>query len=499
MIFHLGMAGSYSRSGPYDRDVHAHKTRAIRLLLVAGCCVAAAVWASGPGRPADRLRAAGTGGLLALSVPLDWSGHRAGHVSLQVEVHRPAGHSRGVIFMLAGGPGQASAEPFYVGIYGPWEQLFRGYTLVAFDPRGTGGSDPISCRRTATPSPVEAGSTVAACARQIGPDRNFYGTADNVRDIDAVRRALGFQTIDLYGVSYGTDVALAYARTFPHTVGRLLLDSVASPVTAQPVLTDVLQEIPGTLRRFCAGSCAGITPDYAGEVVSLANALAAKPLVGPCAGAGGGTHVERLSGVAVPRPRDRDRSRPGSRSRAAGGRARREPRRSRAAPAPGRARRRTAADHKLDAVYLATSCDDGPFPWQPRHAGRPTEGTSGERARAAPGGSFGPFGSWAEGLGNTSDCLGWPVSPVPAPSTTAPYPDVRVLALSGDLDLRSPGVEARAALAQFHRGQLLTVTNTGHSVTSPISSCVTGQCSAGCMATPSRRRAGMRASSRLSP
>jgi hypothetical protein len=55
-----------------------------------------------------------------------------------------------------------------------------------------------------------------------------------------------------------------------------------------PFDQNVLQEMPGTLARFCAdGVCNGATPDYGGEVVQLANTIEAKPLRGKIIGTNG--------------------------------------------------------------------------------------------------------------------------------------------------------------------------------------------------------------------
>src|SRR5207253_10499354 len=125
-------------------------------------------------------------------------------VLLRVQVLRAAGPQRGVMMLLAGGPGQSATEAFDLASYGVvWRMLFPGYTLVAFDARGTGGSGALRC--PAVRANASSGTTwVAACAQQLGPRRDFYRTQDNVDDIDAVRQALGFRHVGLWGVSYGT-------------------------------------------------------------------------------------------------------------------------------------------------------------------------------------------------------------------------------------------------------------------------------------------------------
>src|SRR3546814_3248756 len=58
-------------------------------------------------------------------------------------------------------------------------------------------------------------------------DLHFYTTTDAVRDLDAVRQAIGADKINLLGISYGTRVAQQYARAYPQHTRTLVLDSVA--------------------------------------------------------------------------------------------------------------------------------------------------------------------------------------------------------------------------------------------------------------------------------
>ena len=398
-----------------------------------------------------------------VSVPLDWSGETPGRLALHVVEYKPKGPSRGVMFLLAGGPGQASSEFFDVGEYGTWSLLFPGYTLVTFDPRGSGDSDPLSCPAVdaAARSHLPASTIAARCAGQLGARRDFFGTSDNVEDIDAVRQALGFTEIGLYGASYGTDLALAYARTFPDHVRRLLLDSVATPLTGLSTVAGVVGAIPPTLSRYCAQVCATIAPAYSRQVVVLANSLAHKPLRAGVLETNGRPHTVVLTAVGffgLVLETDID---PGL-----------------AAELPAAVEAARNGDPqpllRLDylvshggvgvsaPLYLATTCDDGPMPWSADTplAQRPALLRS--ALAQVPAASLGGFGSWALRYGNASLCLGWPVSTVEQQAATGPYPDVPLLAISGSLDLRSPTFEARALLSQFPQGHLLTVANAGH-------------------------------------
>src|SRR5919198_1360604 len=81
-------------------------------------------------------------------VPLDRTGVVPDTVTLHVEVLPAAGTPRGTIFLIAGGPGQGSARSYALGDPGAvnlYHFLFPGYTLVAYDDRGTGDSGLLNC------------------------------------------------------------------------------------------------------------------------------------------------------------------------------------------------------------------------------------------------------------------------------------------------------------------------------------------------------------------
>src|SRR5262249_7574497 len=101
----------------------------------------------------------------------------------------------------------------------------------------------------------------------------------------------------LYGVSYGTKLAVAYALGYPTHVDRIALDSVVPTEDPDPFDQNVLSEMPQTLANFCADKvCRGATPNYAGEVVTLANKIEAKPLRGKIIGSNGRVKTVVMNG-----------------------------------------------------------------------------------------------------------------------------------------------------------------------------------------------------------
>ena len=106
-------------------------------------------------------------------VPLDRTGQVPGSVTLHVEELPAAGTPRGVIFLIAGGPGQGSAHTFALGdptADALYHYLFPGFTLVAYDDRGTGASGLLDCPPLQEANDVPTEQTAAAqCGAALGP------------------------------------------------------------------------------------------------------------------------------------------------------------------------------------------------------------------------------------------------------------------------------------------------------------------------------------------
>jgi len=134
------------------------------------------------------------------------------------------------LFVLAGGPGQAATEVF-PSIYGTLFRIHEQRDIVLVDQRGTGKSNPLRCidPEDETLADEEAISLLKGCPQQLDADLRYYTTDIAMQDLDYVRSALGYQSINLYGVSYGTRAALVYLKLFPNQVRSILLDAVVDP------------------------------------------------------------------------------------------------------------------------------------------------------------------------------------------------------------------------------------------------------------------------------
>jgi len=147
------------------------------------------------------------------------------------------------VFMLAGGPGQSAIKiaPSTLPLF---TRLNNRRDIVFVDQRGTGRSAPLECddprhRPLAEQAdPERQFALLAACRERLKKlpygDLRFFTTPFAMQDLDAVRRQLEVEQINLVGGSYGTRAALDYMRQFPLAVRRAVIDGVAPPDMVLP-------------------------------------------------------------------------------------------------------------------------------------------------------------------------------------------------------------------------------------------------------------------------
>ncbi|HMJ94531.1 MAG TPA: alpha/beta hydrolase [Thermoleophilaceae bacterium] len=407
-----------------------------------------------------------------LSVPLDRTGTVPGRVSLfviKVPAHRRGGATKPPLVVLAGGPGQSASDAFAFAT-DLLEPARRDRDIIIYDQRGTGRSGLLRCRSLERSNLFKAGDAAAACARQLGPRRAFYTSRDTADDIDALRARLGAQKVALYGTSYGTKVALGYALRYPAQVDRLVLDSVVEAGGPDPFYLDSFAAAPRALTALCRAHC-GWTSDVVADVSALVKRIARGPLRGRVIDRHGRGHILRLTRVDVfsilfagdfdPTLRA---AFPGSVGAALRGdpapllRLRRRAFQLDAEPPPPRA--------LSSALYAATTCEEAPLPWA-----RSTPPDAAERhrqaeARAAtiPDSEFEPFDRATALASDVLNlCERWPNAPLAPDFGPGPLPDVPVLLLEGEDDLRTPVENAQRVATQFPRSSLVVAPATGHS------------------------------------
>jgi pimeloyl-ACP methyl ester carboxylesterase len=235
-----------------------------------------------------------------LHVPEDRA-HPAGRAeSLAVAIFKPNGTAPGSdpVIYLSGGPGGRA-----VGDFGPIitlanrRILYGNRELILIDQRGTGYSQPsLQCdevvqlqfqytNQNLTPADQVRvqNDALRACHERLtkqGIDLSAYTSFTNAADIHDLITALGLQQADLYGVSYGTRLALEVMRAFPQHIRSVVLDSVFPPqvdsFTADPA---AFTRIYTVLFQGCAASatCNSAHPNLQAQFNQVVQQLNAQP------------------------------------------------------------------------------------------------------------------------------------------------------------------------------------------------------------------------------
>ncbi len=409
-----------------------------------------------------------------LDVPVDRSGATPGTIRLSAKRALSATPATTAVLALAGGPGQA-ALPISKVFKGDLAPFLGSRDLLVYDQRGTGGSNPLRCAALALPARSVA-DAVRRCAEQIGPARAFFTTAQSVEDIEALRVAGGYAKLVLYGVSYGTKVALAYAAAHPAQVEALVLDSVVLPEGPAALRASTLAAVPRVLGRdLCeARECTSVTPSVTADVKRLASKLGRRRISGPVLDGRGRRFTARLSAgglLALLIAGDLDPTLrgelPGSMRAALTGDVRPILRLS--ARSSGLENRRQVAGYQQaaadsDALFFTTTCEENPtLPWTRGAPQAQREDEAEAFLRTVPVQAFGVFPRSVGLFGVPSLCLGYPVAG-PPPAAPGALPDVPVLVLDGLSDLRTPLEDAQALATRFPRIAVIGVPHTGHSV-----------------------------------
>ena len=116
---------------------------------------------------------------------------------------------------LAGGPGGAATEQT-AAVNSIWSGVHERHDILLVDQRGTGGSHPLAC--PPPPENPDVGVMIKACLASLNGDSTQYGTLPPQTTWRPSARALGYRSLDLYGVSYGATLAQVYLARHPRSV-----------------------------------------------------------------------------------------------------------------------------------------------------------------------------------------------------------------------------------------------------------------------------------------
>ncbi len=205
------------------------------------------------------------------------------------------------ILYLEGGPGGDALETVPFAFEQRFARFLENRDFIMFDQRGTGFSEPsLSCPETrevdfeilplALPAEESADrylDSLRECRERLqgdGVDLSAYTSAASAADIADLITVLDYEQVNLYGISYGTRLALTVLRDHPDHIRSVVLDS------AYPLEADALVDFPSNGRRAldlllaaCGedAGCSSAYPDLAGDLDRLVAELDGSPLTLP--------------------------------------------------------------------------------------------------------------------------------------------------------------------------------------------------------------------------
>ncbi len=235
-----------------------------------------------------------------LTVPVDHSQPDGPTLRLHVAIFHShsANPKPDPVIYLEGGPGGHALGLLYLVFNQRFDTVLEEHDLILFDQRGIGTSEPaLDCPeytqfsydmldQNLSPEEMAQQSldVLKTCHdRLVAEGVNFsdYTSAQNAADVAALRIALGYAEWNLYGISYGTRLALTIMRDYPEGLRSVVLDSTYLPkenlYTALPANAD---RAFNTLFDGCAAdpACNAAYPDLKTVFYDLVHQLDENPI-----------------------------------------------------------------------------------------------------------------------------------------------------------------------------------------------------------------------------
>ncbi|MBL8148148.1 MAG: alpha/beta fold hydrolase, partial [Anaerolineae bacterium] len=184
------------------------------------------------------------------------------------------------VIYLEGGPGGAAL----LGIESLMNLPFtEDRDLIVFDQRGTGFSTPsLNCPELE--GDEESADGIELCRDRLieeGVNLDAYNSAASAADVADIQTALGYDQVNLAGVSYGTKLALTTMRDYPDGIRSVIIDSVYPPEINDLALTPVaFVDAFQMLFERCAvdDSCNDAFPDLEAGFYDTVTALNDAPI-----------------------------------------------------------------------------------------------------------------------------------------------------------------------------------------------------------------------------
>jgi pimeloyl-ACP methyl ester carboxylesterase len=244
---------------------------------------------------------------LTLTLPRDHfapAGPDSPTIGVVFAVLPASGERKGMFVTAVGGPGAsglAAADSYASALD---SSIREHFDLVFFDQRGVGASGGLQCASAAATyyrsdaqakTPEQESASVAAarafaeaCVAETADSSllPYLSTRQAVEDLEAFREAIGDPKLWLYGESYGTQFAQAYAHAHPDRLAGLILDGTVDVALSGPeFLAQEAQAFNDVLLMTLEACNAdpGCAADVGGDAVSTYDSLAARLAEAPVA------------------------------------------------------------------------------------------------------------------------------------------------------------------------------------------------------------------------
>lgn len=353
------------------------------------------------------------------------------------------------VFWLAGGPGGAATDSAAAAVQ-LLQLVNQQRDVVLVDQRGTGGSRDLRC----PPGSVadQQAEELRTCLTGLDADPSTYTTAWAMDDLDAVRAALGYERINLYGISYGATAAQVYLQRHPTHARTAILESGA--LLGVPIyerFPAASQRALGLLFARCAADagCHAAFPDLAADLRAVTARLDRGPVELPVTDPNTGrpaqfTRQDLALGLlndlsdlrtAVTLPRALHSAARGD---------------WRDVLAAGPASAASSAAPTWQLMPLAINCHE------------PEERLRRPETEAAAAGSFLTYADMLAMVNPDDVCAAMPAPPrgaIHGPLTTSTVP---VLLINGAADPKDPPANVAGARRAYPNGLALTVPNQAH-------------------------------------
>ena len=223
-------------------------------------------------------------------VPYDYAKPTGKKFTIAMQKLPASGTKVGSLFNNPGGPGGEGLTMWQIAAMRS-PSLRESFDLIGFDPRGIGETKPtFDCAATPGVEPPNSlkfdwikysedwtsvnAKANRACQKKSADFIAHVGTNDVVRDLDAMRAAVGDSKLTYWGMSYGTRIGYVYAYRYPKKVRAMILDGAVTPDGSWADFADIRSQSNDDALRFLRA----VSPASYAAVISTRNSLYASKL-----------------------------------------------------------------------------------------------------------------------------------------------------------------------------------------------------------------------------